>query len=209
MNNRVVPVLTQYFPEDKTPCITFNTGEGEPPKDRYGFKKETLPPDHPYYDPNAPGETYVTQSNHQRILNRIVSINIWANDVDGRDYIHKKTMECLENALDCQYQYCAKLGENNTCSEIDDECAARTTINMYSYQGRCPFPDDLKPVTIFQKHNLIRGSVKFLNPIYMDDTTAKDILFKAVIRVDAAVVEDNLKPTPPLCNSESGEDIIL
>ena len=193
IDGKTIPVLTWYGPDDDVDCIgqQLITG-GEKRGNIISDVLNPLPEDHPYYDPENPGELYATQSVKSRTVNSTDNLHIWANTPEKRDYIVHEVNRILDEALMFNYKYCVNLTAEQHCKTTNKPCDALTNKNALGIQGKCPYADveDITslnyrgPKTWFTLAGISTFSIEVMPEQGADITTVTPEVYHSVIPVD-------------------------
>ncbi len=175
IDNRPVPILTQWYPDDVFPAITLTQQSFGGVNDRGEFFN--------YEEDVIDSKTNITG------YRSLISLHIWASNVDERDNIYNQVIALLNDAMDWQYNQCFKYNPvNHQCSETNQECDARTHTNAYSLNGRCPYPKPSDenyraPETILHHFN-IDNQIEPRNPDFQEDLTLRPEAYKVILDIE-------------------------
>jgi hypothetical protein len=200
-----VPVLTQYYPEDKSPAITmWQTGISSKTSGKtwrwYRRVASPLPSTHPYYDPANPNSAYVQQQNKQNEDEKEISLHFWSNSIDELDCMVDQFKQRLTEAQHYHYTCCTKYDPTtHFCSFDGEECPARTTYNRFSVQGKCPYPDERKPIHFFEAAGISTQSVFIRNEVFLGELAETPEIYKATINLSYNIVSEYTVRVNPLC----------
>lgn len=199
---QVVPILTQFYPADQIPCISMSFSSAMGMISRAGcLSLSPLPEDHDYYDPAYSEEEYAQSFDILTENKSVMSFHIWANDPDQRDTIHMQLLQYLEEAIQFNYKYCRNYSDG-VCATTNATCDATTTLNRFSVQYKCPFPDDRNAATWFDVCGVQRGSIKLRGEQYLEDTDVSPEVYRVVQEVDLVYNRVQSIPVLPACNYE-------
>lgn len=209
-NAKVVPVLTQFYPADLTPCITMSIqgGVGGDTRTVAGVKSP-LDEEHDYYDSDNPDEGYLQSIKVLQPAKKVLSLHFWANTPEERDCIFHQAKERIREALLFNYHYCYNYVDGN-CATTENTCDATVIDNRFSVQYKCPYsdisdPDDplyRNPSTWFNFTGVQPESVMLRGEQYLEDTEMIPEIYRVVQDVDLILNVVQTIPVHPICTAE-------
>lgn len=208
-----VPVLTEEPPAAGDFSINLVERGGNPEDNTMIFRvMEPLPSDHPYYDPNNPGELYNVASQRRTDQKSVMDIHIWAKVSSDRDMIVRQIITILNEAVMFNYKYCVNLNTtSNICSTTNETCDAIGNTNRFGIQGKCPYaditdptnPNYRNPSTYFDMGSISPFLVAVRGEQNVDDLSTVRETYHSVLPVDYIAIIINEVQVNPVCEIDT------
>lgn len=200
VDGQIVPILTQFYPDDTLPAISMT-------QQAYGGEYDKGE----FY--NFDEDDYVESRSTVVGYRRLMSLHVWAINPDQRDNIYNQLITLLEDAKHWHYSQCYKYNPvTHNCSETNAECDARTHLNLYSINGKCPYPNPgvnyRAPETILHHYN-IDNQITIRNPDFSEDLSMRPELYKITLDIEYNYFDirtRNLAPTKDVEYEETIEE---
>ena len=181
-DNTLVPIIKRDFPLDKTPCITIDNSGGSSTVQKNIINKDfKLSSTHPLYDVDNPDKT-ISKQVIRKEKGISLDLNVWMDNEDQRDEIDS-LMSLLFNQIQSDhYTFCTNYADG-TCSFLDDDCPAPTTLNGRGAKSQCPNPYEYHYQNIFNRFDIRRSTFNVEDSYILDDNTMKPPALRSITRV--------------------------
>lgn len=208
----IIPVRIIFSPPGTLPAITMSESAGPAPDNmKTGGLMTPLPEDHPYFDPENPGEKYCTKRVFQEKSRTKVSLHCWAYSDKEAVILANQVRSIIKSAGRMHYQFCTKYDrENGHCLTTGEECDAITVNNRFSVNGKCPYlditdedsPKYRGPDNYFNLTGISSDLIKIGGNESIADLQAPKPEYRRVIEFDMEVDETEEVPVNPICKVE-------
>lgn len=180
-NNKLLPVVKQSYPYDKTPCVTLDDSASVSTLQKQLVnKKVRLHHFHPQFELYK--KSLVPQQVIKETKQSNININVWCDTEREREVICNNILDLFYKAQSDHYMFC-KNYDNGICSFLDGECLAIGNDNRRSVKNQCPSPEEYNYCNLFEKYDIDRNTFNVESPFSLDDLGAKKPVLRSVIKV--------------------------
>ena len=206
LNERKIPVVKQFYPYDKTPCITLDDSGGSSTiAKNIVNKKFRLPLNHPQYD------LYKKEKVSQQVIREkrqtTVNINVWCDTERERDIICNNVLDLFYKAQSDHYMFCSKYTDG-FCDYLDNECLGLYDDNRRSVKNQCPSPVEYGYENIFTRFDLDRNTFNIEHPFSLDDNSSSKPVLRSIIKLSTVYYDYHVIGGGISQNINYNEDLI-
>lgn len=188
LDGKEVPVLTRYYPGDRTPCVTMDDSAGAPVVDkRHVTLSLPLPESHGQFDPECPGALHPQDCLAER-KKGMVSVNVWCDDERQRQDISGMIRQLFHEAETHHYKFCARY-DDGLCSSLGEECKAVEDVSARGVKNQCPHPRCYRYKGLFAQYRIVPHSFVVHEPFSRDELEEHPPVLRSIFEVEAGFTD--------------------